>query len=211
MNNLIIIGARGYGREVYNLAIQCNGYDEEFIVKGFLDNNYKALDCFTNYPPILSSVEDYNIEKGDVFVCALGSIEWKKHYSEIILSKGGIFINLVHPSSKISLSTLLGKGILIFMHSSINDNCEIQDFVTIQGYVSIENNVKIGKWTHINAFVYVGDQVIIGNSASLNVRATILPRLKINNYSIVGANSYVESNVGERKVVFGTPAIELSL
>ncbi|HJY11908.1 MAG TPA: hypothetical protein VJ304_03925, partial [Flavobacterium sp.] len=87
MKNLIIIGARGYGREVCGLARQCSGYNTEYIIKGFLDDKLDALNGFDNYPDIISSVENYEIQENDVFVCALGSVQWKKHYVEIILSK----------------------------------------------------------------------------------------------------------------------------
>ena len=34
MKHLLIIGARGFGREVYNYAIDSVGYGEEFGIKG---------------------------------------------------------------------------------------------------------------------------------------------------------------------------------
>ena len=37
MKHLLIIGARGWGREVYNYAIESRGYRTEFDIKGFLD------------------------------------------------------------------------------------------------------------------------------------------------------------------------------
>jgi len=61
MKNLVIIGARGFGREVYNIAKQTN----QFNLIGFLDDNKSSLDGFTDYPPILSSVEDYEIGEND--------------------------------------------------------------------------------------------------------------------------------------------------
>ena len=35
MKNLLIIGARGFGREIYNLALESIGYGTEFTIKGF--------------------------------------------------------------------------------------------------------------------------------------------------------------------------------
>ncbi len=35
MRNLLIIGAGGFGREVYNSALESIGYGKDFIVKGF--------------------------------------------------------------------------------------------------------------------------------------------------------------------------------
>ena len=95
MKNLIIVGARGFGREIYSTSFFCHGYNETFSVKGFLDDKKDALDYLGNYPPIIDSVENYVIQENDVFICALGSVYYKKKYSEILLEKGGQFINLI--------------------------------------------------------------------------------------------------------------------
>lgn len=39
MKKLVIIGAGGMGRSVYCIALGCIGYDENFIIKGFIDDN----------------------------------------------------------------------------------------------------------------------------------------------------------------------------
>ena len=71
MKNLIIIGARGWGREVYAHAQYSHGYLEDYDIKGFLDDKADALDGMNGYPPILGSVEDYKPQSDDVFICAL--------------------------------------------------------------------------------------------------------------------------------------------
>ena len=39
MKHLLIIGARGYGRGVYDIARSMKTYQKEFDIKGFLDDN----------------------------------------------------------------------------------------------------------------------------------------------------------------------------
>ncbi|MBO7072895.1 MAG: hypothetical protein J6V89_05215, partial [Acetobacter sp.] len=94
MKQIVIIGARGYGRVVCNIAKECIKSDAEFAIKGFLDNNKCALDGYHGYPPILSSVEDYVVQEDDVFVCAMGAVKYKQIYASMILNKGGKFINI---------------------------------------------------------------------------------------------------------------------
>lgn len=209
MKNLIIIGARGYGREVCGLAKQCSGYNSEYTIKGFLDDKSDALEGFENYPSIISSVENYEIEENDVFICALGSVQWKKHYVEIILSKGGKFINLIHPSVIFTSNVKLGTGIIIFMYSNISNDCVLDDFVTIQGFVAIGHDSKIGKWSHINAFSFTGGYVVLEEEVCLNTRATVLPNLIVRKKATVGSCSLVVKNVKEDTVVFGVPAMKL--
>lgn len=209
MKNLIIIGARGMGREVYDLAIQCAGYKIEYVVKGFLDDKQDALVDFDNYPEIISSVEEYEIQKDDVFVCALGSIKWKKHYVELILAKGGKFINLIHPSTNVNTNASIGTGILVFMYSNISNDCVIEDFVIIQGYVGLGHDTKIRKWSHVSSFSFTGGFVVLEEEVLLNTRATILPHITVRKGATVGASSLVIKNVKEHTTVFGVPAKKL--
>ena len=89
MKDLLIVGARGWGREVYKLALSCKAYmDGEYTVKGFLDSNNTVLDNLQgDFPPILGSPEDYKLEDNDVFVIAMGDSRWRKHYADIIEKK----------------------------------------------------------------------------------------------------------------------------
>lgn len=206
MKNLIIIGARGYGREVCGLARQCSGYNTEYVIKGFLDDKLDALQGFENYPEIISSVEKYEIQENDVFVCALGSVQWKKHYVEIILSKRGKFINLIHPTVIFTSNVKLGNGLIIFMYSNISNDCIVDDFVTIQGFVAIGHDSKIGKWSHINAYSFTGGYAILEEEVCLNTRSTVLPHIIVRKGATVGAASLVIKNVKEGTTVFGVPA-----
>ncbi|WP_166924404.1 acetyltransferase [Flavobacterium poyangense] len=210
MKNLIIIGARGYGREVHDLAKQCSGYNTEYTIKGFLDDKSEALDGFENYPEIISGVEEYEIQNNDVFVCALGSVQWKKHYVELILSKGGEFINLIHPSSALNTNAVIGNGVLIFMYSNISNDCIIEDFVTIQGFVGLGHDTKIGKWSHLNTYSFTGGFAVLEEEVCLNTRATVLPNITVRKGATVGAASLVIKNVKEGTTVFGVPAKVLS-
>jgi sugar O-acyltransferase (sialic acid O-acetyltransferase NeuD family) len=209
MKNLIIIGARGFGREVYNLAISCNGFNEEYIIKGFLDDKSEALDGFENYPPILSPVEEYVILKDDIFICALGSVIFKKKYSQIILDKGGEFITLIHPTALISINLKIGIGCIIGSFSVISCDIKIGNFVTIQPFSDLGHDVKVGDWCHINCYSFLGGFVQVEEEATINTGAIIHPDKEIGKSAIVGAGSVVIRNVPPNITVYGNPAIEL--
>jgi sugar O-acyltransferase (sialic acid O-acetyltransferase NeuD family) len=210
MKNLVIIGAGGYGREVFNLAIHCNESTHHLNIKGFIDDNISALNNFQGYPPVLSSIKDYKIEKDDVFVCAIGNIQLKKELCSHILDFGGNFISLIHPSTRINQNTKIGNGVLVFMNSNISNDCFIDDFVTIQGFVGLGHDTTIGKWSHINSYTFTGGGVIIGDEVLLNTRSTILPKVKICSNAVVGACSLVVRSIKEPITVFGVPAKKLT-
>lgn len=51
MKNLVIIGAGGMGRTIFDVARESIGYGIEYTIKGFIDDNLSALDGFEDYPP----------------------------------------------------------------------------------------------------------------------------------------------------------------
>lgn len=209
MKNLLIIGSRGFGREIYNLALNSVGYNEVFVVKGFLDDKFDSLDGFENYPKIISSVEDYCVESNDVFICALGSITWKKIYVDLILKKGGDFINLIHKNASINLNVKLGSGIIISNHCIVSNDCQIDDYVILQPFVTLGHDAKIGKWCHLNSYATITGFVQLEEEVCLQTRATITPKVKVAKGAIVGACSLVIKNINSNSTYFGVPAKKL--
>jgi len=207
MKNLIIIGARGFGREVYNLAQQTLEYGSEWTVKGFLDDKHDALEAFEGYPPVLSSAEEYVVQEDDVFICALGNPADKKYYVDVVLAKGGIFTTIIHPTAIINrIGTAIGTGVVIGPYAYISNNVTIGNFVTIQTHVAVGHDVKVESFCQINSFVFFGGFSKVGSGSTINPGAVIIPKKEVGEHSTVGVNSSVLVNVRDNTSVYGNPA-----
>lgn len=206
MKNLVIIGARGFGREYYNGLKLRKDYGKTFVIKGFLDDKYDALSSFEGYAPILSSVEDYVIEPDDVFTCALGDPHCRKKYVNIIRERGGRFLTLINSKSIIHPNAQIGEGVMISAFCCISANVKIGDFTTIQHFCNIGHDVQIGSFCALESYTFMGGFSVIGNDVTLHTRATILPHVKVGEGAIVGAGSVVLRNVKAGMTVFGVPA-----
>lgn len=211
MKHLIIIGARGFGREMYWSATEAIGYKEEFDIKGYLDDKTDALDGYKNYPPILGPVESYQVQPDDVFVCALGDVRWRKHYTEIILGKGGRFMSLIHKTAYISPNAVLGNGCVILAGARIHCDVTLGDYVTVQPYAIIGHDVTVGDWTLINALADCGGFSRIGRCVTMHTTSFCLPKSRIDDNATVGAGSVVLRKVGEGETVMGVPAKRIPL
>ncbi len=209
MKDLIIIGARGFGRELYDLATQCTAYNKEWTIKGYLDDKQDALEGYDGFPPILGPVETYEVQPNDVFVCALGSIEFKKKYVNIILEKGGKFTNIIHPTAVISNLAKIGTGFIISAFSYVSCNVTIGDFVTIQTHTGIGHDGVVKDWAVINAYVFLGGFCEVGEGTFVGPGAKVIPYKKLGDYSTVGIGSVVMKNVKPNVTVFGSPAKEI--
>lgn len=213
MKHLIIIGARGYGREVYYLATHTKEFqNQEFDVKGFLDDKSDALDGLNgDFPLILGPVETYEIQNDDVFICALGDSHYRKKYAEIILGKGGEFISLISQSAVVYPTATIGKGCIISNGSVISDNVVVGDFSSIQSYDIFGHDVKIGKYVSVESFCFFGGYVEVGDLSTIHHRSSVIPHKKLGNEVVVGAASVVMRNVKDGLHVYGNPAKKLDI
>lgn len=207
MKHLLIIGARGFGREVYNLFLDCKFADID--CKGFLDDKADALAEYSNYPPIISSVESYIPKPDDVFICALGDVAYKEKYASVLLEKGGIFISLIHPSASISMNTTIGQGCIIEKNAIVSCDVTIGDFVTVMPQAVLGHDTQVGDWSHIGSFAFMGGFSKLGRSVTLHPTVNILPHKKVGDNATVGAGSVVIRPVQEGRTVFGIPAMKI--
>lgn len=206
MKHLLIIGARGWGREVYDIAKACVEAGAGFVIKGFLDDKIEALNGDDNYPPVIGPVETYNIQRDDVFICALGDVNYKKQYADIILKKGGEFISLVHPTAVIGTNARIGKGCVVGAFANLSNDTRIGDFVTVSIRAGMGHDTTIGDYSHIGGNSCISGFVTIGDSVTMHPGCVVVPHRKIGDYSIIGTGSVVLSNVKANTTVFGNPA-----
>lgn len=204
--NLYIIGARGFGREVALGLSSWNGFCDQYDIKGFLDDKADALDGFSGYPPIVSSVEDFRPHENDVVVCGLGAVKWRKKYIDILLTKGTCFDTFISPDARVAHTAKIGRGVLVSENVSISVDVKVGDFVLFHSNSTLGHDTEIGAHAVIENGVFCGGFVKVGEGATLHTRATILPHQKIGDDAVVGACSCVLRNVKPGSIVFGNPA-----
>jgi sugar O-acyltransferase (sialic acid O-acetyltransferase NeuD family) len=206
MKQLIIIGARGFGREIFEAAKESLGYNSDFVIKGFLDDKIDALDGLWGYPPIIGSVENYEILSDDVFICALGDVKYKQKYVDLILAKGGSFINLIHRDAHISQNVTMGIGCIVLQYARISCDAHVGDFVTFQPFVAVGHDACIGNMCHLNTYSFLGGYSQIGNHVTMHTGSILNPHKKVGDCSTVGAGAFIIRNVKPGCTVYGNPA-----
>ncbi|GAB4286863.1 MAG TPA: hypothetical protein DIU37_06105 [Opitutae bacterium] len=206
MKDLIIVGAGGFGREVYAWAKQCSEYGVEWSIKGFLDDRKDALDPYDYPVGIVGGIEGYKPAPNDVFVCALGLIAPKKSVCTSLLERGATFITLIHPTAVIGDHVQIGEGSVICPYVILTCDIHLGKFVTVNCHTSIGHDVEVGDWCtlschcDVTGFCKVGEGVYFGSHVSL------IPNRKIGPYATLGAGSVVINTIKEQSSVFGVPA-----
>lgn len=206
MKRLIIIGAGGYGRETFGIALGAVGYGTDFDVKGFLDGRPDALDGFTGYPPVIGSPETYEPAADDVFVSALGNIASRRKCVELIERRGGEFRSLVHRSATLGPNVTVGEGTLIAPNAFVSADVRIGRHAAVFHATSIGHDAVLGDFSHVYAQCAIGGEVVLGEGAIVYPGAVVTPRRTIGEDAVVGAGSTVFLNVKRGETVFGNPA-----
>ena len=83
---LIIISAGNFGREIYVWAQQAIRAGAPWKLKGFLDSRSQILSGLAYEVPILASPEAYEPRADEVFLCAVGTPQDKRHYCSLLES-----------------------------------------------------------------------------------------------------------------------------
>ncbi len=204
MKNLIIVGAGGMGRTMYDMARESVGYGTEFVIKGFIDDNINALDHFSGYPPVIGNICDYQPKDSDVFICSIGG-EFRKTCISSILERGGEFIPLIHNTARIGTNVRLGKGNMIGAFTTVAADAQIGDYNFIQSYSIIGHDVVIGDWNRIDSHVMCIGGIKIGDHNMIHTSAVINHNVVVGNDTKIAACCLVTSNVEDNWTVFGNP------
>ena len=170
-----------------------------------MDDKSDALDEYSGYPPIISSVEDYLVQSDDVFTCAIGDPAYKKYYIELILNKGGSFISLISPRAIVRRNSKIGNGCIITHYSNVSVDTKIGDYVSILGS-GIGHDASIGNFSVLSGRVNINGFVQFGNEVYLASGTSVAPHKKLGDGAYIGIGSVVISNIKAGTRVFGNPA-----
>ena len=208
MKQLIIIGDGGMGRTLYDMAQESIGYGDEFLIKGFIDDNMNALDGFNGYPSIIGSISSYVPEDEDLFICSIGGAS-RKSCIQQLLDREGRFLTMIHKTARIGSNVQLGEGNLVGAFTTIAADAKIGNYNFIQSYTIIGHDVVIGDWNRIDSHVMCIGGIKIGNHNMIHTSAVLNHQVEVGDDAHIGACSFVTRNVESGTTVFGNPARRL--
>ena len=208
MKQIYIVGAGGFGREVYNWMSDVLDLGSNYSFKGFLDDNIEALDGFLIDAEV-KAIADYSYSSEDLLICGIGNPFLKKKLCLPLMKMGCDFLTLIHPSAIIGPSTKIGKGSVICPKVVITCDIIIGEMVTINLMTTVGHDAKIGSWSTVSAQCDITGYVEIEESVFMGSGARVIPKKKVGTSATIGAGSVVIREVSPYSTVFGNPAREI--
>jgi len=202
MLDLVIVGAGGFGREVYQWARAA--FDPaEYQVKGFLSNRPDDLKGRQIEAAVLGNDESYRIEPGDRFLFAIGRPEIKRHMIERLKARGARFATLIHPTAVVAATAEIGEGVVVCPFCTVSDHVRLEDFAMLNFYASVGHDARIGRYAILSPYATVNGFSVLGEEAFLGSHVTVTAGRKLGDGVRVSANVAVHADVPPRTLVYG--------
>lgn len=206
MQDLIIVGASGFGREVLGLVETINEIKPTWNVLGFIDDNLQALDGFDLDYIILGKISEWQPKDNEQYVLAIAAPKVKEKIVPILKERGAKFTTLLAPTASIGARTTLGEGVVMFGDVGISVDVSIGNFVFFNSLDGIGHDTVIGDYCTFGPKVCISGATKMGKCVNVGALASTYPGIVIEDYSTIGMNSCAIRKVKTGTTVIGVPA-----
>ena len=202
--NLYIIGAGGFGREIESWLSLVPKSEQNWNIIGFLDDNLNALDNYPSDYKIINKILNHNFQDNDIAILTISNTKIKESIYNNLKDKVK-FMTFISPSAIVAKFTKISEGCIICPNSIIATNTSLGKFTTVNNGTHIGHDSIIGDFCSFMANVDIGGNCKIENHCFIGSNATIIPKRKINSNITIGSGSIVIRNI-KSGTVFGNPA-----
>jgi len=207
MDKVVIVGAGGFGREVFNYvedSIRCGSI---WRIKGFIDDSPHALDGYDYPRKIISSIDSYVPEHDDVCIVAVGIPKARKAVVERLRARGARFASFIHPTAQIGRNVRMGTGCVMCPETRLTCDISVGDFAIFNASSGAGHDAEIGSYATISAFCDITGHCKVGEGAFLASSVSMRPSSKVGAWASVGIGSCVIMNIKDGESAHGTPAV----
>lgn len=201
----MIAGAGGFGRGVYSWACTSPRFLEEnrigeivFINDGKPERPVEA--------PLISSIESYEPESGDLMLCAVAAPKVRKQIVRQLERKDTVFTTFVDDRAIVAPGTQVGVGSIILPGVVLGASAKLGEHVHVNFNSSIGHDSILGEFTTLSPSTNIMGEVVSGQRVFYGGSAVVLPRLSVGTDAVVGAGAVVTKDVAACATVVGVPA-----
>lgn len=213
--NIVIVGAGGFGREVFSLIRDINdSAADSWNVLGFVAEDPGPTERLDRIGARwLGRLGDEHLASAlppdCYFVSAIGNGSVRKLVDEQAIATGLQPATIVHPTAVVGLDVELGPGSVVCAGAILTTNIWTGRSAQINIGCTVGHDARWGDYVTLSPSVDLAGNVTIGDGATLYTKTSVIPGVKVGADAIVGAGSVVIRDVAAGTTVVGCPAREV--
>lgn len=198
---LIVIGAGGQASNIVNIA-----YALRCPIKAFIHNGKAGKTLYGR--PILADLSDIDSLTEYDFCLALGDNYQREKYLAEALSRYSTlsFPALIHPTVDIGPYSKVGAGTIIMPNAIIGTNVVIGSFCVLGNQSCVGHDSVLSDFSSLSPAATLAGNVSLGKRSAVGLGAKVREKVKIADDTVLGANSFLNSDLPSNVVALGTPA-----
>ena len=204
---MLIVGAKGFAKEVLEVLHQLNQLDQLVF---YDDVTVETPEKLFGQFPILKTFEQavsYFKTIDDRFTIGVGNPVLRKKLCDKFMALGGQFITTISPLATIGYyGNTIEQGCNIMTGTVITSGVAVKKGTLINLNCTIGHDSVLGEFVELSPGVHISGNCIIGNYTVFGTNATLLPKLIIGKNVVIGAGSVVTKNLPDNCVATGIPA-----
>lgn len=208
MKDIVIFGAGGLGREVYDIIMRINNQKIEYNVLGFIDEKTELKSMEINGKKVLGGDEIAIELSGErPLYGALALSSWQLRKKIVNKMKDHIiWENIIDPSACISHTALVGMGNIIQYNVFVSSKVKIGDFCILNVGSVIGHDTNVDDYVSIMPCCNVTGNVSLEKCTYLGGNVCVIPGINIAEKCVIGAGAVVVKDLVETGTYVGVPA-----
>ncbi|QJR34118.1 acetyltransferase [Gemmatimonas groenlandica] len=207
MNEIVIYGAGGLGREVAQILEDINACESRWSVRGFLSDDIALHGTISGDLPIIGSSEWVRARTTPVaVVVAVGNPALKHRLVQRVRSPLTTFPTIVHPSVVMGRRVSLGEGTVVGAGAVFTVDIRVGAFVTVGIGCTVSHDDVLCDYATLAPGVNISGNVRVGEGTDVGTGSQVIQGVSIGEWSIVGSGAVVCRDLPANVTAVGVPA-----
>lgn len=208
MNDLLIFGVGGMGRDTLWLAQRINQVKPTWNILGFLDDSPAAQGKLINGCPVLGTIEAVAAYPNAYLVCAIGSSAVRRRLTEKMkaLNPAARFATLIDPDAIVADTAEIGQGVVICARNYVSVNSTVRDHCLIGAGCTVGHDAVLEEFVTLYPGVNVSGNTHLMAQCEMGTGSQIIQGLSVGARTIVGAGATVVRDLPPDCTAVGVPA-----
>lgn len=213
MINLVIVGASGFGRELYQYFQDAHGSDPGLCVKGFLDDDESRQHEWEapHGTKVIGNTSSYEAEPHDRFLISPGDPQIRDMLASRLADRGSEFFTLIHPTAYVAPTARIEPGCIVGPFANVGSYAELGSHVLLNLYSAVGHDTRIGSCSVFSPYAVANGGSIIGRKIFMGSHAVVTPNTKVGDQCKIAAGAVAYHDVPDNSLAAGNPAKPVSL